>query len=52
MNFSNCLFLFASIPALAAGLAGAVPGRQPHGVYRNFVQRRLSQKGLDVFGWN
>ena len=42
--------------AAVGGSAGAVSGAfhddKPNGVYRQFVQRCLSEKGFDVIGWN
>ncbi len=41
--------------AAVGGSAGAVSGAmqdKPSGLYRQFVQRCLSDKGFDVIGWN
>lgn len=42
--------------AAVGGSAGAVSGAfhddKPNAVYRNFVQRCLSERGFDVIGWN
>ncbi|MDP1657378.1 MAG: glycine zipper family protein [Hylemonella sp.] len=41
--------------AAVGGSAGAVSGAmqdKPSSTYRNFVQRCVSEKGLDVIGWN
>ena len=42
--------------AAVGGSAGAVSGAfhddRPNPVYRNFVQRCLSERGFDVIGWN
>jgi len=41
--------------AAVGGTAGAVSGamqEKPSSTYRQFVQRCLSEKGLDVIGWN
>lgn len=41
--------------AAVGGSAGAVSGAmqdKPSSTYRSFVQRCLSDKGLDVIGWN
>lgn len=41
--------------AAVGGSAGAVAGAmqdKPSSTYRHFVQRCLSEKGLDVIGWN
>lgn len=41
--------------AAVGGAAGAVSGamqEKPSSTYRHFVQRCLSEKGLDVIGWN
>ncbi|HCY14807.1 MAG: hypothetical protein A2Z93_15910 [Curvibacter sp. GWA2_64_110] len=41
--------------AAIGGSAGAVSGAmqdKPSSTYRHFVQRCLSEKGLDVLGWN
>jgi outer membrane lipoprotein SlyB len=46
----------APAPGGLAGCASAVQGAyrhdRPSGTCRNFVQRCLSEKGLDVMGWN
>ena len=45
-----------AVGAAVGGSAGAVSGAfhndRPNGVYRNFVQRCLSERGFDVIGWN
>ncbi len=45
----------AAAGAAVGGTAGAVSGamqEKPSSTYRHFVQRCLSEKGLDVIGWN
>ena len=44
-----------TVGAAVGGSAGAVSGAmqdKPSSVYRHFVQRCLTEKGLDVIGWN
>ncbi len=45
-----------AVGAAVGGSAGAVSGAfhpdRPNGVYRQFVQRCLSEKGFEVIGWN
>jgi hypothetical protein len=36
----------------AAGAVGGAMQSQPNTTYRQFVQRCVSEKGLDVIGWN
>lgn len=42
----------AAIGGSAGAVSGAFHNDRPNGVYRNFVQRCLSEKGFDVIGWN
>jgi len=46
----------AATGGVIGGAAGAVSGSfnndKPNSVYRNFVQRCLTDKGFDVIGWN
>ena len=42
----------AAIGGSAGAVSGAFNGSQPNPVYRQFVQRCLSEKGFDVIGWN
>ena len=47
-------------PALSAAclvwstlwLSGGAMSERPNSTYRQFVQRRASEKGLDIIGWN
>lgn len=41
----------AVVGAAAGGTQGAI-NQQPNATYRQFVQRCLSERGLDVIGWN
>ena len=41
----------AVVGAAAGGTQGAI-NQQPNTTYRQFVQRCLSERGLDVIGWN
>lgn len=45
-----------AIGAAVGGSAGAVSGAfhndKPSGIFRQFVQRCLSERGFDVIGWN
>lgn len=44
-----------AVGAAVGGSAGAVSGAlqdKPSSTYRHFVQRCLTEKGLDVIGWN
>jgi len=36
----------------ATGAAGGAMQNQPSPIYRNFVQRCASEKGLEIIGWN
>lgn len=42
----------AAVGGSAGAVQGAFRGDRPSGIYRNFVQRCLSDKGFDVIGWN
>lgn len=42
----------AAIGGSAGAVSGAFHNDKPSGVYRQFVQRCLSEKGFDVIGWN
>ncbi|MBH2020119.1 MAG: glycine zipper family protein [Burkholderiales bacterium] len=42
----------AAIGGSAGAVSGAFHNDKPNGVYRNFVQRCLSEKGFEVIGWN
>lgn len=42
----------AAVGGSAGAVSGAFHNDRPNGVYRNFVQRCLSEKGFDVIGWN
>ena len=42
----------AAIGGSAGAVSGAFHNDRPNSVYRNFVQRCLSEKGFDVIGWN
>ncbi len=42
----------AAVGGSAGAVQGAVRGDRPSGIYRNFVQRCLADKGFDVIGWN
>lgn len=44
-----------AVGAAVGGSAGAVSGAmqdKPSGIYRQFVQRCLTEQGFDVLGWN
>ena len=41
----------AVVGAAAGGTQGAI-NQQPNATYRQYVQRCLSERGLDVIGWN
>ena len=53
---SEGVFRAGAAGAAIGGSAGAVSGAfhndRPNSVYRNFVQRCLSEKGFEVIGWN
>lgn len=53
---SEGIFRAGAAGAAVGGSAGAVSGAfhndRPNSVYRNFVQRCLSEKGFEVIGWN
>jgi outer membrane lipoprotein SlyB len=42
----------AAVGGSAGAVSGAFHNDKPNAVYRNFVQRCLSEKGFDVIGWN
>ncbi|MEO7159536.1 MAG: glycine zipper family protein [Polaromonas sp.] len=42
----------AAVGGSAGAVSGAFHNDRPNGVYRNFVQRCLSEKGFEVIGWN
>ena len=42
----------AAVGGSAGAVSGAFHNDRPNGVYRNFVQRCLNEKGFDVIGWN
>lgn len=42
----------AAVGGSAGAVSGAFHNNRPNGVYRNFVQRCLGEKGFDVIGWN
>lgn len=42
----------AAVGGSAGAVSGAFHNDKPNGVYRNFVQRCLSEKGFEVIGWN
>jgi len=42
----------AAVGGSAGAVSGAFHNDRPNSVYRNFVQRCLSEKGFDVIGWN
>jgi len=42
----------AAIGGSAGAVSGAFHNDRPNGVYRNFVQRCLGEKGFEVIGWN
>ena len=42
----------AAVGGSAGAVSGAFHNDRPSGVYRNYVQRCLSEKGFDVIGWN
>ena len=42
----------AAVGGSAGAVSGAFHNDRPNGVYRSFVQRCLSEKGVDVSGWN
>lgn len=41
----------AAVGGAAGAVAGSFRGEQPNMTYRHFVQRCLSEKGLEVIGW-
>ena len=42
----------AAIGGSAGAVSGAFHNDRPNGIYRNFVQRCLGDKGFEVIGWN
>ena len=42
----------AAVGGSAGAVSGAFHNDRPNGVYRNFVQRCLSERGFEVIGWN
>ena len=42
----------AAVGGSAGAVSGAFHNDRPSGVYRQFVQRCLSERGFDVIGWN
>ena len=42
----------AAIGGSAGAVSGAFHNDKPNTIYRSFVHRCLSEKGLDVIGWN
>ena len=42
----------AAVGGTAGAVSGALQNDRPSSVYRNFVQRCLSEKGFEVIGWN
>lgn len=42
----------AAVGGSAGAVSGAFHNDKPNGVYRQFVQRCLNEKGFDVIGWN
>jgi outer membrane lipoprotein SlyB len=42
----------AAVGGSAGAVSGAFHNDRPNSVYRNFVQRCLSEKGFEVIGWN
>jgi outer membrane lipoprotein SlyB len=42
----------AAVGGSAGAVSGAFHNDKPNNTYRNFVHRCLSEKGLDVIGWN
>ena len=42
----------AAVGGSAGAVSGAFHNDKPNPVYRQFVQRCLSEKGFDVIGWN
>lgn len=42
----------AAVGGSAGAVSGAFHNGKPSGVYRNFVQRCLSERGFEVIGWN
>ena len=42
----------AAVGGSAGAVQGALRSDRPSSTYRSFVQRCLSEKGLDVIGWN
>ena len=42
----------AAVGGSAGAVSGAFHNNRPNSTYRNFVQRCLSEKGLEVIGWN
>lgn len=42
----------AAVGGSAGAVSGAFQNDRPNGVYRQFVQRCLNEKGFDVIGWN
>lgn len=42
----------AAVGGSAGAVSGAFHNDKPNGVYRNYVQRCLSERGFDVIGWN
>ena len=41
----------AVVGAVAGGTRGALSPQRPNNIYRQFVQRCASEKGLDIIGW-
>lgn len=42
----------AAVGGSAGAVSGAFHNDRPNSIYRNFVQRCLSEKGFEVIGWN
>lgn len=42
----------AAVGGSAGAVSGAFHNDKPNGVYRNYVQRCLSERGFEVIGWN
>jgi outer membrane murein-binding lipoprotein Lpp len=42
----------AAVGGSAGAVSGAFHNDRPSGIYRNFVQRCLGEKGFEVIGWN
>lgn len=42
----------AVVGAVAGGTRGALSPQRPNTIYRQFVQRCASEKGLDIIGWS